>query len=327
MKAIVQRSYGSPDRLRLEDVPKPTAVDGGVLVQVRAASVNSGDWRRVRASPAIVRLVEGVRRPKQPLLGVDVAGVVEAVGKGHTRLHVGADVYGMRAGAFAEYVSGKSFVLKPANLTFEQAAAVPATACTALQALRDQGHVQPGQTVLINGAGGGVGTFAVQIAKAFGAEVTAVTSTDKLELARSIGADHVVDYTHEDLSRRAERYDLIVDASGRPSIAAFRRALAPGGTIVLVAAGHGRFGALARIAGAKLRRRVLKQPVVFFISSGPFEENLETLKEFIEAGKVTPVIERTYTLSETPQAVGYAETEHARGKLVISVSGADEPAG
>lgn len=322
MNAIVQHRYGPPAEvleLRL-DVEKPAVSDAAVLVRVHASSVNSADWRRVTAKPFLVRLFEGLRRPKAPLVGSDAAGVVEAVGRDVTHLSVGDEVYGMRNGALAEYVSGQSFVAKPHNLTFEQAAAVPAAACTALQALRDRGNVQPGQKVLIHGAGGGVGSFAVQIAKALGAEVTAVTSTSNLELARSIGADHVIDYTREDFSKGAQHYDLIVDASGRPSVRAFRRTLAPNGTLVLVAAGAGLFGAVGRFVGGQFRRRVLKQRVVVFIAGGPFQENLLTLKELIEADKVMPVIERTYPLSETAEAIAYAQTERVRGKVVITVS-------
>ena len=329
MRAIVQHRYGPPaDVLELrDDVDKPHVTDAGVLVRVHASSVNSGDWRRVTARPFLVRLFEGLRRPRTPLVGSDAAGVVEAVGKDATHVTVGDEVYGMRSGAFAEYVSGQSFVSKPQNLSFEQAAAVPAAGCTALQALRDRGNVQPGQKVLVYGAGGGVGTFAVQIAKAFGAEVTAVTSTDNLDLARSIGADHVIDYRREDFSRSGQRYDLIVDASGRPPVGAFRRALPPAGTLVLVAAGAGAFGAVGRFVGSQLRRRVLKQRVVVFIASGPFNENLLTLKQLIEAGKITPVIDRTYPLSETADAIRYAETERVRGKVVITVQGDPAPVG
>lgn len=320
MKAVVQRAYGPPEILRLEEVDKPALTDAGVLVRVRASSVNSGDWRRVRAKPFLVRFFEGLRRPKNPLFGGDAAGVVEVVGKDVTHVSVGDEVYGLRTGAFAEYVSGQSFVRKPVNLTFEQAAAVPVAGCTALQAVRDHGNVQQGQTVVVNGAGGGVGTFCVQIAKAFGAEVTAVTTTDKLDLVRSIGADHVVDYTRDDFTKNVQRYDLIVDCGGRPTVAAFRRALKPDGRLVLVAAGKGAFGSVGRFTGGQFRRRVLKQPVIGFLASAPFKENLETLKELIEAGKVSPVIDRTYPLSEIAAALRYAETERVPGKVVLSVS-------
>jgi NADPH:quinone reductase-like Zn-dependent oxidoreductase len=328
VRAIVQHGYGAPAKvLELRnDVEQPQVADAAVLVRVRASSVNSGDWRRVLADPFLVRLMEGLRTPRTRLLGGDAAGVVEAVGKDVTDISVDDEVYGLRTGAYGEYVSGQSFVSKPHNLTFEEAAAVPVAGCTALQAVRDRGNVRPGHKVLINGAGGGVGTFAVQIAKAFGAEVTATTSTDNVDLVRSIGADHVIDYTHDDFTQMGQRYDVIVDCGGTPSIAAFRRALAADGKLVLVAAGKGAFGALGRFCGSQVRRRVLKQPIVTFLASGPYKENLLTLKELIEAGKVKPVIDRTYPLSEIADAVLYAATERARGKVVISVSGAGEPA-
>ena len=320
MRAVVQTRYGAPAKvLELREVEKPTPSDAGVLVRVRASSVNSGDWRRVVADPFLVRLFSGLRGPKEPLLGADAAGIVEAVGRDVTHVAIGDEVFGLRTGAFAEYVAGQSFVAKPQNLTIEQAAAVPVAGCTAIQALRDHGNVKPGQKVLINGAGGGVGAFAVQVAKAFGAEVTAVTSTEKLEMVRSIGADHVIDYTREDFTRRGQRYDLIVDCGGRPSVAAFRRALEPTGTLVLVAAGKGAFGALGRFVGSKVRRRILTQPVVTFIASGPYRENLDTLRELIEAGKVRPVIDRTYPLSQIAEAISYAKTERVGGKVIITI--------
>lgn len=318
MKAIIQPGYGSPDILELQDIDKPTPADDAVLVRVRAASVNALDWRGVRASPFIVRLMGGVRRPKVPSLGVDAAGVVEAMGKDVTDLKPGDEVFGMRTGAFAEYVSGRTFVRKPANVTYEQAAAVPAAGSTALQAVRDKAKVQPGQRVLVTGAGGGVGHFAVQIAKAFGGEVTAVTNTGNLEMVRSIGADHVVDYTRDDFTRGEERYDVILDVAGTPSLRACRRALAPGGTLVLVGAGKGPGGPLTRLFMGLVRSRVLRQRVIGFISSASKDDLLE-LRDLIEAGKVTPVIDRTYPLSKTADAVRYVETGHARGKVVITV--------
>lgn len=320
MKAIVQHAYGSPERvLRLEDVERPSVADKQVLVRVLASSVNAGDWRRVRASPAFIRLIGGFRKPKEPLLGGDAAGVVEEVGPGDTDLKPGDEVFGIARPAFAEYLCGENFMLKPANLSFEQAAAVPIAGVTALQALRVHGNVQPGQRVLINGAGGGVGTFAVQIAKALGAEVTAVTSAANLDLVASIGADHVVDYGRENFTRSEQRYELIVDIGGNQPFRGLRRCLAPAGRIVMVGAGKGRFGVLSRIAGAKIRAR-LGQPVVFFIAYGPYAEQLTTLKEWIEAGKITPVIDRTYPLSGVAEALDYVQTERARGKVVIKVS-------
>lgn len=319
MRAIVQERYGSPgDVLRLTEVDKPQVGDDQVLVRVRASSVNAGDWRRVRATPFFIRFVEGLRRPKATALGGDVAGVVEAVGSAVTDLKVGDEVYGVRTGAFAEYVSGKNFVPKPANLTVEQAAAVPIAGLTALQAVRDKGRIQPGQKVVVNGAGGGVGTFTVQLAKALGAEVTGVTSTENVDLVRSMGADHVIDYRREDFTRGPDGYDVIIDVGGTPSMSALRRALAPDGTLVRVGAGKGGGGPMVSLAAALVRSRVLKQRVVSFIAKVE-KQDLLTLKELIEAGKVRPVIDRTYPLSEIAEALRYLETERARGKVVITV--------
>lgn len=320
MKAIVQHRYGQPeDVLELrDDVEKPVPSDDRALVRVRASSVNAGDWRRVRATPFMVRLIDGVRKPKTPGLGGDAAGVVEAVGKDVTDLKVGDEVYGVRTGAFAEYLTSRMFVAKPANLTFEQAAAVPVAGITALQALRDHGHLQPGQKVLINGSGGGVGTFAVQIANALGGEVTAVTSTANVDLIRSIGANRVIDYTREDFTRSGQRYDLVVDIGGTPSLGACRRAVTPGGRLVLVGAGKGAAGPLGRMVVGLVRSRVLRQRITAFIAKVNTED-LVTLRELIEAGKVTPVIDRTFPLSEVAEAIRYVETEHARGKVVITM--------
>ncbi|MGH2456208.1 MAG: NAD(P)-dependent alcohol dehydrogenase [Candidatus Limnocylindria bacterium] len=318
MRAVVQDRYGSPNHLRVADVEKPQLEDDRALVRVRAASVNAGDWRRVRGKPFVIRLDAGLRRPANPLLGVDAAGVVEAVGGDVTDLRPGDEVMGFRTGAFAEYVCGRMFVPKPANLTFEQAAAVPVAGGTALVAVRDKGRLQPGQRILINGAGGGVGTFAVQIARALGGEVTAVTRTDSLDLVRSIGADHAIDYTREDFTRGGRRYDLVVDIGGTPSIPALRRALVAEGRLVLVGAGKGVFGPLGGFAAAAVRSRVLGQRIVSFIADLE-KEHLLTLKQLIETGKVTPVIDRTYPLSETPAAIASMEREEARGKVVIAI--------
>jgi NADPH:quinone reductase-like Zn-dependent oxidoreductase len=322
MRAIVQSGYGEPERvLELAEVDRPEPGEKQVLVRVVATSANAGDWRRVYASPAFLRMMVGLRRPKNPTgLGGDAAGVVEAVGLGESGLQVGDEVFGIRSGAFAQYVAGQSFVRKPANLTFEQAATVPIAGVTALQALQKHGDVQPGQKVLINGAGGGVGTFAVQIAKALGAETTAVTSTDKLELMRTLGADHVVDYTRDDFTRLGGRYDLIVDIGGNKSVGAMRRVLADGGKLVMTGAGHGRFGIMGRVFGGWVRRK-LGQPLVFYVATGPYQEQLTTLREMIEAGKVTPVIDRTYALTEVAEAMRYLRTEKARGKVAITVAG------
>ena len=272
----------------------------------------------MRASPSFIRLIEGVRRPKEATPGSDAAGVVEAVGKNVTDLKPGDAAFGVRTGAFAEYVSGGAFVPKPGNLTFEEAAAVPVAGMTALQALRDKGGIQPEQRVLVNGAGGGVGTFAVQLAKAFGADVTGVTSADNLDLVRSIGADQVIDYSREDFTRGTQRYDLIVDVGGTPSLSACLRALTPGGTLVLVGAGKGVGGPMARLVAGVARARLLRHRIVAFIAKVT-NEDLLTLKELIEGGKVTPVIDKTYPLSEAAEALRYVETERARGKVVITV--------
>ena len=321
MRAIVHRRYGSPDVLVLEEVERPPLEGDRVLVRVRASSVNAVDWHMMRGKPYLVRLSEGLRTPKRLVSGVDVAGVVEAVGGGVTELRPGDEVYGARNGAFAEYVSGRTFVPKPANLTFEQAAAVPVAACTALQALRDKGGIRAGQRVLITGAGGGVGTFAVQLAKAFGADVTGVTSTDKLELVASLGADHVVDYTREDFTHSGKRYDLIVDVAAKNSLSELRRALTADGTLVGVGASKGDWVApVARMFAAKARSRFGKQRMVSFMADVN-KADLLTLKALVETGKVTPVIERTYALSETPDAVRHVETGRTRGKVVITVSG------
>ncbi len=320
MKAIIQQRYGSPDVLRLQDVEKPALEDDRVLVRVCASSVNATDWRHLRGKPYAARpMMGGVRKPKSSAVGVDAAGVVEAVGKDVTHVAPGDEVYGVRNGAFAEYVSGRTFVHKPVNLSFEQAAAVPVAACTALIALRDKGGIQAGQRVLVNGGGGGVGTFAVQLAKAFGAEVTAVSSAENLELMRSLGADQVIDYRREDFTKGKQRYDLIVDVGGRPSVAACRRALTYDGTLVLVGAGKGDwFGPLTRFAVGAVRSRLLKQRVVGFLAEVT-KEDLLLLKGIIEAGKVTPVIDRTYPLSEAAEALRYVEPGHAKGKVVITV--------
>ncbi len=319
MKAIVQEGYGPPEAvLRLAEVDRPKPDDHGVLVRVRAASVNALDWRRVRGSPFILRFGEGLRTPKKPGLGVDAAGHVEEVGGNVTDLRPGDEVFGVGTGAFAEYTTGRFFVPKPASLTFEQAAAVPVAGLTALQGLRDKGRVTPGQRVLVYGAGGGVGTFTVMVAKALGAEVTAATRPGKLDLVRSLGPDHVIDYTREDFTRGGRSYDVIVDVGGDRSLSACRRALAPGGTLVLAGAGYGASGPIGRVLAAIFRSGVLRQRIVPFISKETTEDLL-ALMDLIEAGKVTPAIDRTYPLAETPQAIRYLESGDVHGKVVIAV--------
>jgi NADPH:quinone reductase-like Zn-dependent oxidoreductase len=322
MKAIVQREYGAPlEVLRLEDVDEPSPGDGEVLVRVRAAGVNALDWHLVTGEPTIMRLVGmGFRRPKRPGVGRDVAGVVEAVGQGVTRLRPGDEVFGWCAGAFAELVVTRedSLVPKPPDVTFEQAAAVPVAAITALQGLRDKGEVRPGQQVLITGASGGVGTFAVQLAKHLGAEVTAVCSTRNLELVRSIGADHVVDYTREDLTRSGKRYDLILDIAGRPSLLGCRRSLQPGGRLVLVGGEGGRWlGPLPRMVRALLLGLLGNWTVRAFVAEETREDTLE-LADLLAAGALSPVIDRTYDLAGAPEAVRYLEEGHTQGKVVVT---------
>lgn len=319
MKAIVQEGYGAPEAvLRLAEVDRPEPDEDGVLVRVRAASVNALDWRRVRGSPFVLRLGDGLRTPKKPGLGVDTAGHVEEIGKNVTGLRPGDEVFGVGKVAFAEYTTGTYFVRKPANLTFEQAAALPVAGITALQGLRDKGKVQPGQRVLIHGAGGGVGTFTLMVAKALGAEVTATSRSDKLDLVRSLGADHVIDYAREDFTRGGGRYDVIVDVGGNRSLTACRRALVPGGTLVLSGAGHGASGPIGRFLAASFRSAVLRQRIVAFISKESTEDLL-ALRELVEAGKVTPVIDRTFPLDEAPEAIRHLESGNAGGKVVITV--------
>ncbi len=319
MQAIVQDKYGTADVLQSREIPKPEIGDGEVLVRVHAASIHVGDWILMSGSPYVMRMATGLRKPKNQVPGTDIAGTVEAVGKDVTQFRPGDEVFGWCTGAFAEYASASEdhLVRKPANLTFEQAAAVGVSATTALQLLRDNGHVGPGQKVLINGASGGVGTFAVQIAKAFGAEVTGVTSTKNLELVRSIGADHVIDYTTEDFRTGGPRYDFILDNVGDHSMAATRRALAPSGTLLSNGGGHAG-GKLGRVIRATLASMVVRQqgkPSVKFQN----HDDLVALKELVEAGKVTPVIDGTYPLRETPRAIDRVAAGHARGTVVLAI--------
>jgi NADPH:quinone reductase-like Zn-dependent oxidoreductase len=321
MKAIVLDRYGSPDVLRLRDLEMPTIGDDGVLVRVRASSVNAMDWHLMRGRPYMARVGTGLRRPKQAIPGTDVAGIVEAVGRDVTELHPGDEVFGARSGAYAEYVAGRvrNFVLKPAGLTFEQAAAIPVAAITALQALRDQGQVQPGQRVLVIGAGGGVGSFSVELAKALGATVTAATSTSKLELVRSMGADEVVDYTRTDVTRSGERFDVVLDVGGYRSLRDLARLVAPKGTVVPVGAGKATtLGIVSGIVVGEVRRRALGQRMGFFVGKIT-RDDLLVLAQLATDGKISPVIDRSYPLAEIADAMRYAETGKARGKVVITV--------
>ena len=321
MKAIVNREYGPPEDLKLQELEKPALGEDSVLVRVRAASVNPYDWHVVRGLPYFVRLSEGLRRPKHPIPGVDVAGEVEAVGENVARFQPGDEVFGGRSGAFAEYVCGveRNFTSKPPALSFEQAAAIPMAGCTALQALRDAGRLQPGQTVLVNGAAGGIGTFAVQIAKAMGGNVTGVCSTPNVELVNSIGADEVVDYTLDDFTRGKQKYDLIVDLVGNRSLADVRRVLMREGTLVLVGGGGGNWlGPLAGPARAFVVSRFVSQRLLPFLAKLRTND-MDFLTELIEAGRITPVIGRTYPLGETPDAIRHVETGHARGKTLITM--------
>jgi NADPH:quinone reductase-like Zn-dependent oxidoreductase len=323
MKAIVYRCYGSPDVVKLEDIAKPTLVDDRVLIKVHAASVNPLDWHYMRGKPYFMRAIAGLGAPNDIGLGVDFAGTVEAVGRSVKRFKPGDDVFGGRDGAFAEYVNVRengALALKPANLTFEQAAAVPVAAITALQALRDKGKIQAGQKVLINGASGGVGTFAVQIAKAFGAEVTGVCSTRNLAMVRSIGADHVIDYTREDFTQGSLRYDLIVDNVGTHSLSEYRRVLNPHGALVMVGGSNdGRWiGALSGSIRALLIGPFVSQKLVFILAKLD-QDDLGVLRDLMQTGKLTPVIDRRYKLSETAEAIRYVEQGHARGKVVITL--------
>jgi NADPH:quinone reductase-like Zn-dependent oxidoreductase len=322
MKAMVQDRYGTADVLELEDIEKPEIGDDDMLVRVLAASAHIGDWHIMTGLPYLIRMVSGLRTPKARVRGSDVAGRVEAAGKDVTRFQPGDEVFGTCDGSFAEYaiVRQDKVAPKPANLTFEQAATVPTSGSTALQGLRDVGEVQSGQKVLIIGAAGGVGSFAVQIAKAFGAHVTGVCSTSKVDLVRSIGADEVIDYTVEDFAENGQRYGLILDVAGNRSVSHLRRALAPRGTLVIVGGeGGGRwFGGIDRQLRASMLSPLVSQKLGTFIAK-PNVEDLVVLRELIEAGKLTPVIDTTYPLSEVPEAIRHLEEGHARGKVVIIV--------
>ena len=321
MKAILFREYGSPDVLKLEEIEKPLPEDNQVLVKVAAAAANPLDWHRMRAAPFLVRLGDGLLKPKNPRLGADFAGRVEAVGKSVTQFQPGDEVFGMATGSFAEYVctAENNLVHKPANLSFEAAAAVPVVAFTALQGLRHAGKIQPGQKVLVNGASGGVGTFAVQIAKSFGAVVTGVCSTRNLEMVRSIGANHVVDYTKEDFTRNGQQYDLIYDAVGNRSVSDYKRALHPEGTCVI--AGFTTIPRLLQhiLLGAWVSRTG-NQKIGLMETARSDKNDLLFIKELLETGKVVPVIDKRYPLSETAEAIRYLETGRARGKVIVTVT-------
>jgi NADPH:quinone reductase-like Zn-dependent oxidoreductase len=321
MRAIVRTAYGTPAVLELRETPQPQLADDLVLVRVRAASVNPADWYGMSGRPLVGRPTVGLRRPKSDRLGVDFAGTVEAVGNDVTHVRPGDEVYGGRSGALAEYICVRDAVVpKPVNLTFEEAAAVPVAAITALQGLRDKGGLEPGQRVLINGASGGVGTFAVQIAKALGAEVTGVCSTRNVELARSLGADHVVDYTREDFTRGDRRYDLMLDIAGTRSWRECRRILEPQASLVIVGAPKGTrlLGPLSHVARLRLASVGSSRKVVFFIAKLN-RPDLTTLSELIEAGTVKPVIDRRYELSEVADAFRYLGEGHCQGKVVVSI--------
>jgi NADPH:quinone reductase-like Zn-dependent oxidoreductase len=323
MKAIVRERYGSPSMLQLRDVDKPAPKDGEVLLRVHAAGVDAGVWHAVTGLPYLARLFLGLRTPKIRVPGMDVAGRVEAVGGNVSEFQPGDEVFGTCDGSFAEYARARQgkVARKPASLTFEQAAVVPISACSALQGLRDQGRVRPGQRVLITGAGGGVGTFAVQLAKAFGAEVTGVCRSTKVELVRSIGADDVIDHARDDFTDGARRWDLILDTAGNRPLSRLRRALTPRGTLVLVGGeGGGRW-----LGG--FQRQLLWTPMLSpfvgqrlrGLTSAVRGEDLRVLRELVEAGKVTPVVDRTYPLREAPDAIRYLREGRARGKLVVTV--------
>lgn len=324
MKAIVYCDYGSPDVLRMIDIAKPVPNDNQLLVKVHAAAVNPYDWHFLRGTPYIMRLGVGLRKPKNPRLGVDFAGTVEAVGKDVAQFKPGDEVFGGKTGAFAEYicVSEKGVALKPPKITFEQAGAVDIAGLTALQAVRDKAKAYPGQKILINGASGGVGTFAVQIAKSFGAEVTGVCSTRNIALVRSLGAAHVIDYTKEDFTKGVQRYEVILDNVGNQPLLRMRRALFPNGRYIMIGGGgtadQGLLGPLARPLKAMVLSPFMSQKMEMMMAD-PTQKDMIQLADLMQAGKVTPVIDRRYKLSQVSEAIRYLEEGHARGKVVIDV--------
>jgi NADPH:quinone reductase-like Zn-dependent oxidoreductase len=321
MKAIIFTQYGSPDVLQLVEVEKPTPNENQVLVKVQAAAANPLDWHRMRADPFLVRLDGGLFKPKNPKLGADLAGIVETVGRNVTEFKPGDEVFGGSGGAFAEYacVHEKYLALKPANLSFAEAASTPVVGFTALQGLRDAGQIQAGQKVLINGASGGIGTFAVQLAKAYGTEVTGVCSTRNLEMVRSIGADHVVDYTQEDFTRNGRQYDLIYDTVGNRSVTDYKRALTPQGSCAIAG-----FTTLPRLFEHMLLGPLLSKKggkkVGMMGTAKPNKADLLVIKDLLETEQVVAVIDRTYPLAETAEAIRYLETLRARGKVIITVA-------
>ena len=320
MKAVVRHSYGSPDVLKLEEVEKPTVTEDGVLVRVHASSVNPAEFYSMYGL-YIMRPQSGWTQPKDSRIGTDFAGVVEAVGSKVAHLKVGDEVYGGRTGAFAEYVSVVNAVVrKPVNISFEEAAAIPTAAVTALQGLRDYGKIKPGDQVLINGAAGGVGTFAVQIAKALGAEVTGVTSTKNIEMIRSIGADHVIDYTKDDFTKNGKQYDILLDIAGSRTWKEYKRVLKPKANFVIVGGQKDNkwIGPLANTLRLKIVAMGSSQQVAFFIANFT-REDLNLLREMVEAGKIKPVVEKVYPLEQAVDAMKYLATGHARGKIVLKI--------
>ena len=331
MKAITCTQFGPPDVLQIEEIDKPVPKDNEVLMKVRAASVNPYDWHMIRGTPFLMRvLMAGLRKPKDPRVGIDCAGTVEAVGKDVRQFKPGDDVFGGKSGALAEYLcvpADGGIALKPANVTFDQAAGVQVAGCTALQALRDTGKVQPGHQVLINGASGGVGTFAVQIAKSFGAQVSGVCSTRNVELVRSLGADHIIDYTKEDFTDSGERYDVIIDNVGTQPLSGFRTVLKPKGIYIMIGAGGpdegGLVGPMGRLTQTLLMSPFISQKMGMMMAKVS-QSDLKALADLMQAGKVTTVIDRTYPLSEVREAVRYLESGRARGKVIVTIAQEDK---
>jgi len=322
MKAIVYQEYGPPEVLRYADVDPPTVGDEDVLIRVRAASLNPLDWHLMRGTPFVMRFRSGLKMPNKTQLGVDVAGRVEAIGRLVTRFKPGDEVFGSCEGAFAEFACAREsgLVAKPKSVTFEQAAAVPVAGLTALQGLRDKGRLQHGQSVLINGAAGGVGTMAMQLARTMGARVTGVCSARNVDLIRSLGAEQVINYGKADFTRIGEHYDVVFDTIGNYSLIACREVLQPEGTCVIVGGRSGRWVApLGRVVAAEILSRIVRQKFVAFLAQSR-PEDLATLADLMASGKLTPVIDRRYRLAEVPSAIGYLEQGHARGKVVIAIA-------